>query len=262
MKLNSYFYKVYLPIQLITLVSVAFMLLGYVNVNWLLVFVAWFLIGPIGLGVGFHRLFSHRQFETYRPIELTLAVLGTLAAYGPLFYWVSEHQHHHKYVDTDKDINNPKHGFWHSFLYWRFIKEAESCVLLKDRNVLAVIGDPKLKFINTHFVKFIYGFLIISLLFGVDVFVSIFVLPILIEQLRVNILNSIAHVKIIGSYQNFPDKDSSYNNVLLGYLTFGFGWHNNHHSNPRELINTHRWYEIDIEGIIGYLLSKKRPAIL
>lgn len=256
-KLNSYFYQVYLPIQVITILSLLAVFYGYATINWLLVFVSWFLIGPVGIGVGFHRLFSHRQFKTWRPVEIILAVLGTLSTYGPLMYWVSEHQHHHKHVDTDKDINNPKFGFWHSFLYWRFTTDAQNYVLMKDRNVILAAHDPILRWLNRNFVSIVYLFMLMSFASGPSIFVSVFVLPILIEQLRINILNSIAHIKVPGSYQNFTDKDSSYNHVLLGYLTFGFGWHNNHHYNPRELVNSHRWYEIDIEGLIGKLLTKR-----
>jgi len=255
--LNWYFWKIYLPIQLISIIAIAVALYSNTIIYWWAVFIIWFLIGPLGVGVGFHRLFSHRQFKTYRPVEYILAILGTLSTYGPVIYWVSEHQHHHKHVDTDEDINSPKHGFWHSFLYWRFTKKALSSVLIRDRCSIVAMNDKMLCWLSNNFILITYSFLIISLLFGLSIFISIFVLPVFIEQIRLNILNSIVHMKIPGSYQNFTNKDSSYNNVLIGYLTFGFGWHNNHHSNPRELVNTHRWYEIDIEGQIGKLLSKK-----
>jgi stearoyl-CoA desaturase (delta-9 desaturase) len=256
-KLNWYFYKIYLPIQLISILGLLTVFSGYATINWYIVFITWFLIGPVGIGVGFHRLFSHRQFKTYRPVEYILALLGTLSTYGPVLYWVSEHQHHHKYVDTDRDVNSPKHGFWHSFLYWRFTKKSLDAVLIKDRCSLIALNDKMLCWMSKHYVLIVYSYLAISLMFGLSMFVSMFVLPILIEQIRLNILNSIVHMKLPGSYQNFPNEDSSYNNVLIGYLTFGFGWHNNHHHNPRELVNSHHWYEIDIEGLIGKALSKK-----
>jgi len=94
--------------------------------SWILIIkqmyhvVAWFLIGPIGSGVGFHKLFSHRQFQTWKPLEYLIAVLGTLACYAPLLLWVSQHQHHHRITDTDDDISSPtRHGFLESFVWWR-----------------------------------------------------------------------------------------------------------------------------------------------
>jgi stearoyl-CoA desaturase (delta-9 desaturase) len=255
-KLNWYFWKIYLPIQLISIIAIAFALYSNTIIYWWTVLIIWFLIGPLGVGVGFHRLFSHRQFKTYRPLEYILALLGTLSTYGPVLYWVAEHQHHHKHVDTEHDINNPKHGFWHSFLYWRFTKKSLDAVLIKNRCSIIAMNDKMLLWMSNYFALIVYTYLVVSLLFGLPIFISVFVLPVFIEQIRLNVLNSIVHMKIPGSYQNFPNEDSSYNNILIGYLTFGFGWHNNHHHNPRELVNSHRWYEIDIEGLIGKLLSK------
>lgn len=254
--MNQYFYKVFIPLTIAIIITMFAWFFNQVQINWLLVLLVWFLIGPLGIGVGFHRLFSHRQFETYRPIEIVLAILGTLAAYGPILYWVSEHQHHHKHADSDKDINNPSKGFWHSFLYWRFKTEAEKCILIKDKNTIQAAKDPILVYLSKNFIGIIYLFAAITLLLGFNVFASVFVLPIFIEHLRINILNSVAHIKLPGSYRNFNSNDNSYNNILLGYITLGFGWHNNHHNNPGELVNQHHWYEVDIEGLLAKSISK------
>lgn len=256
-KFNWYFYRIYLPTQLMTIAALTAVFLGYAEISWLTVFVVWFLVGPVGVGVGYHRLFSHRQFKTYRAVEYVLALLGTLAAYTPLMYWIAEHQHHHRTVDTPADINNPKHGFWHSFLYWRFLEEALKSIYVKDRCNIIAANDPMIRWVSKYFTHIVYAFGFICLCFGLDTFVNVFILPLFIEQIRINILNSISHINIPGSYQNFKGEDSSYNHVILGYLTMGFGWHNNHHSKPRELVNTHRWWEVDVEGIIGKLLTKK-----
>ena len=255
--LNWYFYQIWLPIQILTVISLALVGIGYGSINWLAVFVVWFLIGPIGIGVGFHRLFSHRQFKTYRPVEYILAFLGSLSTYTPVTYWIAEHQHHHINVDTDADINNPKHGFWHSFLYWRFTKAALKAVYLKDRCNIIASHDNMLQFMSKYFTVIVYAYALVTLSFGLTAFVSFFIFPVLIEQIRINLLNSVAHMNIPFSYQNFSDSDSSYNNIIFGLLSMGFGWHNNHHTNARELVNTHRWWELDIEGLIAVMLSKK-----
>ncbi|MEY4333963.1 MAG: delta 9 acyl-lipid fatty acid desaturase, partial [Bacteroidota bacterium] len=118
--MNWYFYRVWIPLQILTVVSFLAIILGHIEVNWFLVFISWFLIGPIGTGVGYHRLFSHRQFETWKPVEYLIALLGTLAAYAPVLFWASQHQYHHRVADTDKDPSSPtKFGFWESFLWWR-----------------------------------------------------------------------------------------------------------------------------------------------
>lgn len=257
--INSYIWKIYIPIQLISIITIALVYFDKVYINWWVVFIVWFLIGPVGVGVGYHRLVTHRQFKTHRFIEYILVFLGTLSTYSPILYWVYEHQHHHKYADTDLDINSPRHGFLHSLIYWRFTSKASTAILIKDRCSIAAFKDKNLHFLNDHFTLIVYTYLIISLLFGLSMFASIAVIPILIERFRLNILNSITHMKIIGSYKNFNRSDNSYNNLLIGIITFGFGWHNNHHANPNKLILTEKWWELDIEGYIGWLCSKIMP---
>ena len=116
--------------------------------------------------------------------------------------------------------------------------------------------DDMLRMFQDRFNIIIYTYMVLTALLGLEYFIALFVVPVLVERLRLNILNSIVHMNIPGSYQNYPGKDSSYNHVLLGYITMGFGWHNNHHTKPRELINHDRWWEIDIEGMMAKLLSK------
>jgi stearoyl-CoA desaturase (delta-9 desaturase) len=250
--MNEYFYKLWLPTTILTLA-----LVPLASVNWYIVLVFWFLIGPIGTGVGLHRLFSHRQFETYRPIEILIAILGTLSAYGPILYWVSQHQHHHKHADTEEDINSPVKGFWHSFFYWRFTESATKKIHIKNYCTIRAAKDPVIVFLSNYFIAINLTVMIVLYIISLDLLVSMYLLPVLFEQLRVSVLNSLAHMKLPGSYKIAESKDNSYNNLFLGYLTLGFGWHNAHHVNPRELVNSHRWWEIDIEGLIGKLISKK-----
>jgi stearoyl-CoA desaturase (delta-9 desaturase) len=112
-------------------------------------------------------------------------------------------------------------------------------------------------FLSKHFTKIIYGTIIILSCIGFDWLVSLFVIPTFIEHQRVNLVSSASHLNIPFSYKNFKTSDHGQNNVLLGYATMGFGWHNNHHALPRKLINQERWWEVDIEGLIGHLLSKR-----
>jgi stearoyl-CoA desaturase (delta-9 desaturase) len=244
------------PVSIACYSAIALAFYQDISVNWNLAFLAWFLIGPVGIGVGFHRLFGHRQFKTYRLVEYVLAFLGTLSTYAPIYYWIAEHQYHHIHADTEKDINNPDHGFWHSFYYWRFKKDSEDAIHVKNRCMIIAGNDSMLRWFQNNFNFVIFAYMILTIMMGLPYFIALFVFPVLLERVRINMLNSVVHMKMPGSYQNFPDI-KSYNTVWFGLLSFGFGWHNNHHARPRELVNSHRWYEIDIEGLIGKLLSKK-----
>jgi fatty-acid desaturase len=74
-----------------------------------------------------------------------------------------------------------------------------------------------------------------------------------IDFARLGLVNWFCHR---GGYRNFDTKDQSTNNLVLGWLGMGFGWHNNHHANPGKLILTEKWWELDVEGYIGWMLGK------
>lgn len=257
--MNWYFYKLWLPLQLLTVASLILIFTSVVELNWILILVSWFLIGPIGIGIGYHKLFSHRQFRTYKIVEYTLAILGSLSAYAPLLFWASQHQYHHKVADTDKDPSSPKiYGFWESFLWWRFRESILKKIDLRNYCIKIILKDKFLMFISKHFLKIIWVYMLILIAIDINLFVNLFIVPITLEHLRINLISSAAHLNIPLSYKNFESTDNAYNNIIIGLLSFGFGWHNNHHNNPRELVNSHRWWEIDIEGIVAKLISKTK----
>ena len=103
--MNRYFWRYWLPMHIIAVMMLIAVYLGHLTINWWLVALAWFLVGPIGNGVGSHKLFAHRQFETWKPVEYTLAVLSTLGGFAPIHFWVAIHQKHHKISDLPADFN-------------------------------------------------------------------------------------------------------------------------------------------------------------
>lgn len=258
--MNWYFYKVWLPLHILMVLSLVFIFTGHVDVNWWVVLFSWFLVGPIGIGVGFHRLFSHRQFQTWRPVEITLAILGTLSTYSPLLFWVGTHQTHHRLADSDKDIQSPSHHtFWESFMMWKLRNGLEKTFSLRDYCTRQCLRDSLLVSIDKHTVIIIWSWALILLAISPSVLVSVFVVPAFIEHARVNLTNYVSHKSNIPfNYRNNNSNDSSQNNLLLGWLGFGMGWHNNHHANERELVNTHNWWEIDLEGQIARLIAIKQ----
>lgn len=256
--MNWYFWRFWLPLQILTVSALLMVFFGTVTVNWWAVFIAWFLIGPVGIGVGFHRLFSHRSFETWKPVEYTLALLGTLAAYCPVSFWTAIHQQHHRVSDTDADPSSPvKYGFWESFLWYRMRKENLRKIHVKNYCFLRLAKDPVLMFLSKYFEIIVWFTVILLSLLGIHWLVSLFVIPVLIEHIRVNAVSSLSHMPIPFSYRNHKTKDSSQNNIVLGYLSFGFAWHNNHHANQRAASLHEKWWELDIEGLISKALSKR-----
>jgi len=89
-----------------------------------------YLLTMVGVTVGFHRLFTHRSFETIRPIRFLLGVLGSMTFQGPLIPWVGRHRLHHQHSDGEHDPHSPHlhgaglwrriRGFWHAHIGWAF----------------------------------------------------------------------------------------------------------------------------------------------
>lgn len=256
--MNWYFFKVFIPINIFFALGLFLAYFNIIDVNFFVLITAWIFMGPIGIGVGFHRLFSHRQFETYRPIEILLALLGTLSAYAPLLFWASNHRYHHKHSDTDLDPSSPeKFGFWESFLFYRLRTSALQKIDIDNYCSRRIIKDPVLRLINKNFVGINFFFGALLLLVSPGLFFNAYIFPLCLEHFRINVVSSLSHLPLPLNYKNHPTADNSFNNIILGYLSFGFAWHNNHHHDERAVNLHQKWWEFDIEGTIAQALTKK-----
>lgn len=255
--MNSYFYKVYLPLQLATIASFVYIFTGAVEVQWWWAIPCWFLIGPVGMGTGFHRLFAHRSFETYRWAEVALGLLGTLAAYSPLLFFAAQHQYHHKTSDTEADPSSPRLGFWESFLWWRMRESVLKQVVTRQESIRRLMRDRLLVKISKHFALINWAWWAVLLALGPTWFVSLVIVPCFIEHLRINVISSLSHMDLPFNYRPYATKDDSQNNVVIGILSCGFGWHNTHHARPLKALCQERWWEIDLEGYVAWLLTRR-----
>jgi len=166
--MNRYFWRYWLPLHVIALIMIGGVVLGELTINWWLVAVAWFLVGPIGNGVGSHKLFAHRQFETWRPVELLLAVLSTIGGFAPIHFWVAIHQKHHKISDSPQDPSSPsQHGFVQSFLIYRLKESTNRVISLQNYCSRRVFKDPVLMWLSKHFIKI--NWTVFLILLGIDI---------------------------------------------------------------------------------------------
>lgn len=257
MKMNEYFYRVWIPLQISTLIAFFAIGFGYVELNWTMILISWFLIGPVGMGVGYHKLFAHRQFKTFKWVEYTLAILGTLAAYSPLLFFAAQHQYHHKTSDSDKDPSSPvKYGFFQSYLTWRLKESVLKDVHTKNYPVKQIFKNKFLIKISRHFALINYLVFFVLLVVSPILLVNLYLIPVFIEHFRVNCVSSLSHMNVPFNYRRYNTNDSSQNNFILGILTCGFGWHNHHHARPGEMLSQEKWWEIDIEGYVAWVLNK------
>jgi len=238
----------------------AIILLWGIGFSWvhLGLLLGMYLVSTIGITVGFHRLFTHKSFETVWPIRMGLAIAGSLAIEGSVFKWVAMHRLHHKHSDQEHDPHSPHthgggfwaaiRGFYRSHIGWFF--EPNPADL--DRYIPDLTRDRFLKAISNLFPLWIVVSLALPALLGGLITMSWlgallgFIWGGLVRVLFVHhitwSINSICH---IWGTQPFRSHDHSRNNLIFGILAFGEGWHNNHHAFPTSARHGLRWYQID-----------------
>lgn len=213
----------------------------------------------------YHRYFSHKTFKTSRGWQFVFALLGASAAQrGPL-WWAAHHRHHHQHSDREDDLHSPHHGgFWWSHMGWF---TCDAGFRTDERRVKDWLRYPELRFIN-RFDALIPAACAVAIYFlgealaawapalgtnGLQLLVwGFFISTVLLFHATVSI-NSLSHVW--GS-RRFDTPDDSRNNFWLALITFGEGWHNNHHRYPQSARQGFRWYEIDLTYYGLWLLSK------
>lgn len=204
----------------------------------------------------YHRLFSHRAFKTSRAVQFIFAFIGCAAAQrGPL-WWAAHHRYHHKHSDGEGDRHSPvTKGFLYSHLGWFLTNQNFSTQkhLIKDFSKY-----PELVFINRFDVipPLLYG-LACYLFGGWQMLIwGYFISTVMVYHVTF-FINSLTH--IFGK-REYETNDNSRNHWLLALLTFGEGWHNNHHYYPSSARQGFKWYQIDIT-YMGLLLLKKLGLI-
>lgn len=203
----------------------------------------------------YHRYFSHRTFRTSRAMQLVFAILGASCAQrGPL-WWAAHHRHHHRHADDDQDLHSPaRHGFWWSHMGWFLTPRAFATDLARvpdlrryrelrwlDRFDAAVpIALALLCYALGAALERLAPGLGTS---GPQMLVwGFFISTVALFHATVTI-NSLAHRF---GRRRFETRDDSRNNLWLALLTFGEGWHNNHHFFPGTVRQGFRWWEVDL----------------
>jgi stearoyl-CoA desaturase (Delta-9 desaturase) len=246
-------------------------LIGWAEIS--VMFVMYVLTG-LGITVGFHRLFTHRSFDTSRPVRYMFAVLGSMAVEGPVITWVADHRKHHAFADEDGDPHSPHtthgtgalatvKGLWHAHIGWMFegVGRADKLRyapdLMKDRMLRGIsAGFFPLMFLSLA-IPFALGYLIggtltdalLALLWGGAV--RIFLLHHVTWS-----INSVCH---FFGRRRFDTTDKSTNVLWLSVLSFGESWHHNHHAFPTSASHGLRWWELALDP--GGLLIRSMEKV-
>jgi len=202
----------------------------------------------------YHRYFSHKAFRTSRAVQFLFALLGAASVQrGPL-WWAAHHRHHHRHADTDQDIHSPRHGFFRSHMGWFMTPRSfrTNFDAIKD-----LAKYPELRWLDRF--DILVPVVLAASLFAFGAWLNtaypqlhtsgpqllvwgFFVSTVVLFHVTVTI-NSLAHR---WGTRRYETRDDSRNNWLLALLTFGEGWHSNHHHFPGSARQGFVWWEYDL----------------
>ncbi|MEO1430929.1 MAG: acyl-CoA desaturase [Cyanobacteria bacterium J06632_19] len=222
--------------------------------NWKAVGVALFLYwftGGLGITLGFHRLITHRSFKTPKWLEYFLAFCGTLACQGGPIAWVGMHRIHHLHSDQPLDPHDSNKGFFWSHIGWMFYHSPAFDDV--PRFTKDIKDDPFYIFLekNMLLIQIALGVLLLALGGWSFVVWGVFVRLIFVWHCTW-FVNSATHKF---GYQTYDAKDHSKNCWWVALLTYGEGWHNNHHAFQYSARHGLQWWEIDLTWMTIQLLQ-------
>ena len=206
--------------------------------------VLYWIAGGLGIGMGFHRLLTHRAYRVPRIVEYALAICGTLAAEGGPIEWVTTHRIHHAHTDREGDPHSPRDGRWWSHVGWVLLGTAQ----VHDEDVVRkyapdLLKNPFYVNLNRYFYFPVFVLAIVLLVFGGwGVMLWGICLRITLGLHATWLVNSATH---LWGRKRFDTGEDSRNSWWVALLTFGEGWHNNHHAHPTSAHHGFKWYEID-----------------
>ena len=235
---------------LLAIILVPWYGLTYGFSGWAWAFFAFFLVlNGVGIGSGYHRLWSHRTYKAHPALRALLAVMGGMALQNSILVWCARHRVHHRDVDdNDRDPYSIGRGFWFAHVGW-MLKDYESGAV--DYSIVPDLQkDPIVMWQHRNYVSLIvFCNVIVPLLLGwmVGDLWGVFLLAGL-ARLVINhhvtfFINSLAHMW--GS-QPYTDENSARDNWFLALITYGEGYHNFHHMFQADYRNGVRWFNLDL----------------
>jgi stearoyl-CoA desaturase (delta-9 desaturase) len=254
-----------------TITAIVLLWNSFVTPADLIIAAVMYLLTAVGITVGYHRLLTHRSFQTSKPLEYTFAVLGSMAVQGPVIAWVADHRKHHAHTDEEGDPHSPHvaedghhqgvlRGLWHAHTGWLMSNQGRADWKKYARDLYEDNGMRK---INRRFPLLVYMTLAIPALAGFLVTgTALGALTGLLWGGLVRIffvhhitwsVNSVCH--FLGS-RRFDTDDRSTNVFWLAIPSLGESWHHNHHAFPRSAVHGMKRWEPDPSGLIISGLEK------
>jgi fatty-acid desaturase len=233
-----------------------------------------YLFGTLGINLAYHRLLTHRSLQVPLWLERVLAIIGVCCLQDSPARWVAVHRMHHQHSDAQPDPHTPKAGFWWGHMGWLFYRNRQHDTISHfERYARDLLRDPFYFGLERSYgwlwVYVLHAFVIYAIgvaigwlstgemMSGVQFGVSLMVWGVFVRTVMVwHITWSVNSVTHMWGYRNYGTTDDSRNNWLVGLVSNGEGWHNNHHWHQRCAQHGHRWWEIDITYWTIWLLER------
>ena len=210
-------------------------------------FLYWMCTG-LGISLGYRRLHTHRSFKVPLFLEYFFAVCGALTLEGGPIFWVGTHRIHHQKSDLPGDPHSPRDGAWWAHVGWLLVGEAKH----NNTRLLSKYAPDLAKhrfyiwLNNWHWVPMVVLGAILFAFGGLSMVLWGVMLRVVLGLHATWLVNSATHM---WGKRRFSTRDDSRNNWWVALLTFGEGWHNNHHAHPTSARHGLAWYEFDISWL-------------
>jgi stearoyl-CoA desaturase (delta-9 desaturase) len=216
--------------------------------------ILYWVAGSLGIGMGYHRLITHRGYRVPKLVEYFLVTCATLSLEGGPIQWVVTHRIHHAHTDRTGDPHTPRDGGWWAHVGWilRGTAQDHDEATVK-RYAPDLITDRYYNLLNRfYYVPLIVLSVLLLVLGGWSVLLWSVFLRVTVALHATWFVNSATHM---WGRKRFETGEDSRNSWWVALLTFGEGWHNNHHAYPTSARHGLRWYEFDINWLGIYVLQ-------
>ncbi len=216
--------------------------------------VMYYIATGLGISMGYHRLHTHRSYKVPLWMEHFFALCGALTLEGGPIFWVATHRIHHQNSDQPGDPHSPRDGSWWSHIGWILFGETNhNNTRLMSKYAPDLAKDPFYVWLNNyHWVPNVVLAVILYVAGGLPLFLWAGCLRIVFGLHATWLVNSATHM---WGARRFATRDDSRNNWWVALMTFGEGWHNNHHAHPTSARHGLAWYEFDPSWLLIKVLK-------
>ena len=238
-------------INLVSLAGLIAVMFGLFDVNWYIAAVMYFMYWCIGVSITFHRYISHFSFNfRFQWLETLCVLIGNAAGQGDGYSWSTIHKQHHLHTDKEHDPHGKNQGWIKHFLGQGY---EEVPFQIHNKRLKSKLAVYSFKYYTAYFVAW---WLALYIAGGEMLLFSVGVVPVALFQIVITLTTHVTHN---WGYRNFNTKDEAKNSWWISIISFGEGWHNNHHAKPRRYTFTEKWWEFDLGGfIIKWFLMKTK----